>query len=264
MIDEYEFLVQAVRRGMGVDLAQYKRPQMERRLRAFADRHGVPGLAVLARRLREDPDLQRAFEGYFTINVSEFYRDPLRWEELRGAVLPELLRHRRALRAWSAGCSIGAEAYTLAMLLAERAPLARHFLLGTDIDARALVWAASGRGYRDPDVRALPADLRDRYLRHEADGWAVTAEVRRSVTFVRHDLLRDPCEQDFDLVVCRNVVIYFTESAKNALYRRLVASLRPGGILFVGGTEVVSRPHELGLEPVRVSFYRRRAVARAA
>ncbi len=257
---EYAAFVHRVRRLTGVDLAAYKPEQMRRRLTTLAARHGAATLPAFAELMQRDPTALQAFKAFFTINVSEFLRDPARWEDLARVVLPRLYEEggRRPLRAWSAGCANGAEPYSLAMLLEELAPGQPHRVLATDIDEAVVARAMRGSGYQEAELRHVSPARRARFFTRAADGtYAVTPALRARVTFRRQDLLRETPGHGWDLIVCRNVVIYFTEEAKRALYARLAEALRPGGVLFVGGTEVVPAAHALGFAPLLTSFYQK-------
>jgi chemotaxis protein methyltransferase CheR len=254
---DYAHFVARVRVLTGIDLSSYKAPQMQRRLLALATRQGAPTLRAFAQAMERDTKALEAFQNFFTINVSEFFRDPARWTALAEQVLPKLMQSpRRALRIWSAGCSIGAEPYTLAVLLDELYPGVAHTIFATDIDETTLRRAAGGAGYGETDLRNVAPSWRAKHFRQANDGsWSVTPALKSKITFRQHDMLREPAGQGFDLVVCRNVVIYFTDAAKQQLYGRFHDALRSGGVLFVGGTEVVSNARELGFTPWLTSFY---------
>ena len=259
---DYASFVHSVRRLLGIDLNGYKRDQMQRRLRALAQRYGVANLAGFASAMERDPAALTAFKDFFTINVSEFLRDPPRWQDLLDKALPRLFAEggRRALHCWSAGCSYGAEPYTLSLLLEERAPALTHRIIATDIDETILARAREGVRYQESDLRAIDAARRERFFMREGGGsWAVRPGVKGRVRFLKHDLMSPPPERNLDLIVCRNVVIYFTEEAKRKLYQRMFEALRPGGMLFVGATEVVAGAREMGYEPYLTSFYRKPA-----
>ncbi len=243
----------------GVDLTAYKAPQMERRLGTLLARAQVPSFAEYARLLERDPQRRQEFRDFVTINVSEFFRDADRFGELERRVLPTLVRGGRSLHVWSAGCSIGAEPYSLAIILRELAPGRQHTILATDIDETILARARSGAGYAAADIRGTSPERMARWFSVDAKGlYSVSPSVRALVTFQKHDLLRDPFPPGpFDLVVCRNVVIYFTEEAKERIYAGFVRALHPGGVLFVGGTEAIMYPQTLGLEVLGPGFYRR-------
>jgi len=243
----------------GLDLTSYKAPQMHRRLQALLARLRVADFAEYARLLEKDPERRQEFKDYVTINVSEFFRDADRFRELERRVLPELLGASATLRIWSAGCSIGAEPYSIAMLLRELAPGRNHTILATDIDQTILDRARAGRGYQIGDVRNVGAERVGRWFVAETDGrYSVGPGARGLIRFEKHDLLRDRYPSGpFDLIACRNVVIYFTEEAKDRIYQGFATALRPGGILFIGGTEAIMRPQTFGLQVMGPGLYRK-------
>ncbi len=195
-----------------------------------------------------------------TINVSELFRNAEKFQQLQTDVLPKLSAERAGLRVWSAGCSYGAEPYSLAMILHSSFPNQRHSIIATDIDDTVLSRAAEGRGFLDADIRQVPQALRDRYLIADGpDSWSIHADLKSMISFRRHDLLRDKFLEHLDLIVCRNVVIYFTDEAKSHIYRKFFAGLRPGGYLFIGGTEIIAEARHIGFHASLVSFYQRPA-----
>jgi chemotaxis protein methyltransferase CheR len=264
---DYAGFVRRVRPLTGIDLNGYKPEQMRRRLLSLALRHGAPTLTAFAELMARDEAALTAFKNFFTINVSEFLRDPSRWNDLTRHVLPGLLQEsgRGALRIWSAGCSYGAEPYTLAMLLEEISPGKPHQITATDIDETILARAHRGAGYIEADLRHVDGVRRERFFLKDADGsYRVKDALKARVRFVRQDLLAEVPGSGLDLIVCRNVVIYFTDEAKQALYERMYGALRPGGVLFVGGTEIVAGAREVGLDPFLTSFYLKGSSMRTA
>jgi chemotaxis protein methyltransferase CheR len=254
--DEYVAFCEGVQRLCGVDLNQYKRPQMERRIRTFTTERGHSSLALYLRELAKDPAEVDAFLDRVTINVSQLWRNPEQWTALAEKVLPVLAKEGR-IRAWSAGCSYGAEAYTLAATCRHVAPRAFLDVLGTDIDKRMVARAREGV-FNTDDARTAPADALASAFTRTADGWQATPALRANVRFEAGDLLRMRVPRErFDLVLCRNTVIYFTPDVRDALHARLVESLRPGGFLMIGATERVNGAPELGLESVAPFLYRR-------
>jgi len=242
----------------GVELGHYRPAQMERRLRSFAERAGHSDLDAYLAQLRRDVTARDAFLDRMTINVSELFRNPERFAELERDHLPALAAGARAgaLRVWSAGCSYGAEPYSLAILLRELAPRAPHEVLATDIDRTVLARAQEGR-FSDQDLRSVTPARRARWFEETAEGPRAVAELRGAIRFSRLDLLSDPSPGGCDLILCRNVVIYFNEDAKDRLYAGFFRALRPGGILFVGSTERINRPEAMGWEKAGTFFYRR-------
>lgn len=257
MIDlEYSYFQRKVLDLTGIDLSSYKSEQMRRRLNTIMARSGVRNLFEYYRVISQDPIKRQEFRDFVTINVSEFFRIPDKFEYLQRHIFPKLLDGQRKLNIWSAGCSNGAEPYTLAIILHELAPLGQGRILATDIDSSVLDIARKGI-YTLADVRNLKSSLLRKYFVPIGDRFQVIDQIRSRVQFEVHDLLRDKYESDFDLIVCRHVLIYFTEQAKDEIFRKFHRSLRPGGILFVGGTEMIKKPKDIGFESVSVSFYRK-------
>ena len=255
--DDFVALCVQVRRLCGVDLLQYKRGQMERRVRTWAQRRGTPDLAAYSARLGAEPEELDAFLDRVTINVSHLWRHEDQWTALAGTILPELATRGR-IRCWSAGSSYGAEAYTLAAVAREAVPGARVEIRGTDLDRRMIERARGGR-FSGEDARTAPAEPLLRWFDPVSDGgWQAKDALRRMVRFDVGDLLRMPipAAQD-DLILCRNTVIYFTEEVRDALHARLANALKPGGYLVVGGTERVADARGLGLESPLPFVYRK-------
>jgi chemotaxis protein methyltransferase CheR len=247
---------EGVRGLCDIDLLQYKRGQMERRVRSFAQRRGHEGLAPYLQLLVGDTGARDDFLDRVTINVSNLWRNPEQWEYLQAEIVPALAADG-TLRAWSAGCSYGAEAYTLAAVCRLAAPAARTSILGTDIDRRAIERARVG-DFSAEDVRDAPPTALARFFAAEGNRWEPIAELRAMVCFEVGDLLRlRPPVRTYDLVLCRNTVIYFNEDVRDALHKRLADALRPGGVLVVGATERVTAPGAIGLQAMAPFTYRK-------
>jgi chemotaxis protein methyltransferase CheR len=256
--DEYEAFCVAFRRVCGIDLLQYKRGQMERRIRSFVAARGDGDLLAYAKLLQTDKDELSKFLDRVTINVSQLWRNPEQWETLEEQILPDLAESgRNRVRCWSAGSSYGAEAYTLAAIARRAIPRATVSILGTDIDARMVERARSGVFSAD-DARDAPTATLASHFELVDGKWHASTELKRLVRFEQGDLLRvNPAPGSYDLVLCRNTVIYFNEDVRDALHGRLAASLRAGGRLVVGATERVSDPAKHGLEPESPFVYRK-------
>jgi chemotaxis protein methyltransferase CheR len=254
--DDYAGFCDGLRQICGIDLSQYKRPQMERRLRAFFERRGISRLTDSLPTLRRDPAELEALLDRVTINVSQLWRHPEQWRRLETEILPELAKAGR-VRAWSAGSSYGAEAYTLAAVCRQAIPTTNVRILGTDIDARVVARAKQATFSRE-DARGLDDRLMSRFFVVCDEGWQAKPELRSMVRFQVADLLRlDPPAAAHDLVMCRNTVIYFAEPVRDALHARLAKALRPGGYLVIGPTERVSDPSSMGLESVHPFILRK-------
>lgn len=260
---EYNYIRRQTLALINVDLNCYKAPQMQRRLQVYLVRSGHANWPKFFRTIRNDPVALRKFKDYLTINVSSFFRDSDKYKHLQTVILPELLHHCPALRVWSAGCSRGQEAYSLAILLAEATQANyRHQILATDIDSSALEWARAGGPYNMSELSNVSPVLLSRYFNFHNDSYWVKEELRRRITFRQHNLLADSITGGFDLIICRNVVIYFEPAAKDELYHRFYSALRSGGIFFVGGTEIISKATHMGFETTGISFYRRSGLGR--
>ena len=262
--DDYTAFCEGVRSIAQVDLLQYKRGQMERRVRSFAERRGTPDLAAYLIELRRDRGEVDAFLDRVTINVSQLWRNPEQWTVLAKRILPELAQAGK-VRIWSAGCSYGAEAHTLAAICRATIPAARVEIRGTDIDKRMVARGlaesrerAQAGLFSAEDGRDAPkAELR-RWFDEVPGGFQAKSEVRSMCRFEVGDLLRQRTRpESFDLVLCRNTVIYFNEDVRDQLHARLVETLRPGGYLIIGATERVVGAQALGLRATQPFTYRK-------
>lgn len=252
---EFMYLKRRIKALTGIDLDNYRECQMRRRLNAFISRTPAPNVVTYCRMLEQDPHILDELRKFLTIKVTEFFRDPAVFEEVARTILPDLLKRSPRLRIWSTGCSTGGEPYSIALLLKEYAPYARHTIMASDIDEVSLIKARAGGPYRPSEVKNVPEDLLDKYFRI-ADGYHwVNERVRQMVVFQQHDLLRDGFENEFDLISCRNVTIYFTDLARSQLNRRFYQSLKPGGVLFIGATESLSEGPNMGFTRLAHCFY---------
>ncbi|MFQ3549956.1 MAG: protein-glutamate O-methyltransferase CheR [Armatimonadota bacterium] len=254
--NDFNIFKKKVKASFGLDLEAYKRPQMERRLRANMEKVGVDSFAKYFLLLEKDEKLLNDFFDRVTINVTELFRNPEQFEVLRTKVLPELLASNKNLNIWSAGCSLGAEAYTLAILAKEASPSGKHSILATDIDDRMLARARAGI-FSDLEMKNVSKARQFKFFKTVENGFEATNEIKSIITFRKHDLLKDRFSAGYDLIVCRNVVIYFTDETKYDLYRKFFNSLRPGGYLFVGGTERITDYSDIGFENSFPFFYRK-------
>ena len=255
--DDYVEFCEGVRRLCSIDLLQYKRGQMERRIRTFAGTRGQGDLPEYLGVLKSDGSELDAFLDRVTINVSQLWRHPEQFTVLERDVLPELAEARR-IRAWSAGCSYGAEAYTLAAVALSAVPAAKVTITGVDIDERMIERARLGI-FTPGDARATPPGVMKTWFTELPDGSFEAKPALKAITrFEVGDLLRvRPRPGAYDLVMCRNTVIYFNDEVRDALHARLADALRPGGYLVVGATERVSAPQAIGLAPTHPFTYRK-------
>jgi chemotaxis protein methyltransferase CheR len=252
----YDRMARDVRGLLGIDLSQYKPAQVWRRVNGFAVARGLPDADALVVKAAQDADLRQAFLDMLTINVSEFFRNPEAWDALVAQYLKPMLLGQLSVRIWSAGCSLGFEPFTIAMLAREIAPHTPVTILASDLDETILARARQGI-YTEAQMAGVSPSRRARFFRPLDKNWQARPELQALITWQRHDLLRDPYDRPFDIICCRNVVIYFTEAAKADLYKHFCESLRVGGVLFLGATESIPNVRSVGLLPSGLTFYKR-------
>ncbi len=255
---EFERFTQGIRKLWNVDLSAYGQRQLHRRLRGMMTKGRVETLDEFLAYLRQNPAESEQCKDRFTINVSEFFRDAHLFEKLETMFGPGGAC-ADARKVWSAGCSYGAEPYTLAMILSDSAVSRDWQIHATDIDQGALDRARAGV-FTERDIRNVSGERRERYLKANDDGtYSICPQLKRRVVLSKLDLLAPAgCQPtNCDLVLCRNVIIYFTEEAKAAVQAMLVGSLSPGGVLLIGATERVAEAPRLGLESMGPFFYKR-------
>lgn len=240
------YLLKFVREASGVELTAEKAYLAEYRLRPIATAERVDDLQQLCRRLvdpKEAPLRQKVLDA-MTTHETLFFRDPavfVRIKKILEAWGAEKSGAARRLRIWSAACSTGQEAYSIAMLLRETIPDISSWdvkILGTDIAVEPLAAAEDGLYAQLHVNRGLPTNYLLKYFTQEAKGWRVSGELKRLVEF-RHASLLEPAPRGgpFDLVLCRNVMIYFNEATSRRVLSRLREALYAGGYLILGGSE---------------------------
>jgi chemotaxis methyl-accepting protein methylase len=261
---EFAALTAKITRERGFGCANYKDKCLRRRIAVRMRARGVHTYRDYARVLDGDAREYERLLDALTINVTRFFRNPEAWAVLDAKVLaPFVDAGGPPLRVWSAGCASGEETYTLGILLARRAaaggPGARaSSVLGTDIDKASLEAAERGR-YDGPALLEMPPDVRHAVF-PGVPPFTVPENVRGIVHFSRHDLLSDaPVGGPFDLIVCRNVTIYFDRASQLALLERFHYALRPGGAMMLGKVETLLGPMRSRFETVdaRERIFRR-------
>lgn len=245
-----------VLKEFNIDLSAYKSNQLHRRILSLMSRVGVNTVDEYITLLKSDAGQKQKFLDFITINVSEFFRNPEIFDEFKEKMKTELLKDKRPLNIWSAACSIGAEPYSLGIILDELTPGIRHRILATDIDSTILDRAAKGQ-YVYSEIKNVNKQYIDKYFRSEGDKYSIDSKIKNMVTFKKHDLILNSYERDFDVIVCRNVVIYFNQDIKEQIYEKFSKSLKKGGLLFVGATESIYNYKEFGFEKASTFIYRK-------
>ena len=254
---DYEGFKAAVLRLTSIDLSAYKEAQMKRRIDTLIRKHNIDGYDAFVTALKSDKELFEEFVNYLTINVSEFYRNPDQWELMDKTFIPELIsRFGTRLKVWSAACSTGDEPYSLVMALSRHIPLSNIKIVATDIDKQVIAQAKDGI-YAEKSIASVPADLKAKYFKKNGSFYEISNEIKSRVEFKEHNLLKDPYPMGCNLIVCRNVLIYFTEEAKTAVYEKFNKALAPEGILFIGSTEQIMNHKGIGYERRNSFFYQK-------
>ena len=243
MAYDYEKFKAAVLTLTRIDLNAYKERQMKRRIDALISKHGIKDYENYIQVLKTDKTRFEEFINYLTINVSEFYRNPDQWRLMDKEIIPELIgKFGKTLKIWSAACSTGDEPYSLVMALSRHIPLNMIRITATDLDKQVIAKAKVGL-YNEKSIAAVPDDFKKKYFTKIGLSYQISDEIKSRVTFSEHNLLGNDYGKDFNMIVCRNVLIYFTEEAKDEVFRKFYHSLKPGGILFIGSTEQIGRAH---------------------
>ena len=257
MAYDYEYLKKEVLALTAIDLNCYKEKQMKRRIDTLIAKHKIEGYDKYVQGLRSDKALFDEFVNYITINVSEFYRNPEQWKFMDEKVIPELIsKFGKSLKIWSAACSTGDEPYSLVMALSRHLPLNSIKIYATDLDKQVIAKAKVGL-YAEKSVESVPADLKSKYFTKVGPSYKIADEIKARVEFKEHNLLKDTYPTDYHMIVCRNVLIYFTEEAKDEVFRKYYNSLAKGGVLFIGSTEQIINYKEIGYERKNSFFYQK-------
>jgi len=246
--DDFAFFCKLILDRTGLVLGSDKTYLIESRLTPVARKHKLAGLDALATALRQsrDPNLLRDFTDALMTNESFFFRDGKPFEQFRQVVLPRLMASRaqqKHCRIWSAACSTGQEPYTLAMILKEEAAKLAGWkfdIVGTDISQEALTRARDGIYTQFEVQRGLPIQLLVKYFKQDGDKWQIAPDLRAMVQYREFNLLQDIGGLGrFDVVFCRNVLIYFDQATKSAILERISRALPSDGLLYLGGAETV-------------------------
>ncbi|MBO9571352.1 MAG: PAS domain-containing protein [Chitinophagaceae bacterium] len=235
----------------GHDFSNYKRPTLLRRIERRINVRNLNSLQAYANYLQHNPDEVTALLKDLLISVTNFFRDKKPFDALEVEVIPAILHNKKAeeqVRVWIAGCATGEEAYSLAMLFAEKtlgaidAPKIQIF--ATDIDETAISIAREGY-YTINDAADVSQERLRRFFNKEGDGYRIRREIREMILFANHNFLKDPPFSHLDLVSCRNVLIYLNHTAQERVMETFHFALKPGGYLFLGLSESAESANDL-------------------
>jgi len=245
--DAFDRLLEYIETDVGFETGFYNDAYLDRRITARMRRTDVDSYEEYLRRLTGDGEEEDRLLDSLSINVTGFFRNPEAWEGIR-SVLRTLTDDRRRVRVWSAPCADGREPYSLAMLALDDDEIRdrRVSVLGTDISDDSLAVAREGvyETSQTTDIaeELEPLDESDRYVDRDGDRFEVRDAVKELVEFEKHDLIRGESKRDFDLVLCRNLLIYIDTEYKVPIFETIEGSLHDRGYLVIGMTETL--PHE--------------------
>ncbi|MDE5933012.1 MAG: protein-glutamate O-methyltransferase CheR [Lachnospiraceae bacterium] len=255
MAYDYEYFKKAVLDLTKIDLDAYKEKQMKRRIDTLIAKNKITGYDNYVAALKKDNRMFEEFVNYLTINVSEFYRNPDQWQIMDREIIPELIRKfGKNLKIWSAACSTGDEPYSLVMAFSRHLPLNQIKIYATDLDKQVIAKAKTGL-YVEKSIASVPDDFKKKYFTKVGPSYQISNEIKSRVEFKEHNLLKDTYPTDYHLIVCRNVLIYFTEEAKDEVFRKFQKSLKSGGFLFIGSTEQIINHKDIGFDRRNSFFY---------
>lgn len=250
----FEFFNQWVEQKLGIQLDAYKERQMQRRIGNIMQTAGVNTLEAYAKLLETNHAARQEFLSHITINVTEFYRN----KDLFEAFEKQIIRKSEAgkmMKIWSAACSIGSEPYTLAMILNNH-NIRQAQIVATDIDENCLARGRSGL-YKANEIKNIPTAELKKHFSAVGEDFQAQPNLKQRIQFKKHDLLVDSYEKKCDVIVCRNVTIYFKNEARDNVYQKFSDVLEPGGILFTGATETINFSERFGLEKIDSFIYQK-------
>lgn len=257
-VDELENLLQYLKQILQIDLTGYKRSSVLRRTLVRMQRVGAEHYHDYFNRLQQQPDEATHLLDTILINFTSFFRDRPVWEYLESQVIPQILANKapsKPIRVWSAGCASGEETYSLAMLLIEALGIEqfhqRVWLYGTDIDADAISQARKGY-YPDYKIEAIPKAWQEKYFQRKDNGYCWRQDRHGSLSFHVHNLIQPSLLPQIDLLVCRNLLMYFTNETQLQTLVSFYSSLEDNGFLLLGKAEnLVMRPQRSLFTPLQ-------------
>jgi chemotaxis protein methyltransferase CheR len=244
---DFEFISQLLRKRAGIVLTGDKMYLLESRLAPLARKEGLPSIddLITVVRSRRDERLIAQVVDVMTTNETFFFRDKTPFDHLKDAIFPVLAQARRGsrIRIWCAACSTGQEPYSIAMMLDQNPALTGGVpveIVATDISDRCLERARQGLFTQFEVQRGLPIQMLMHYFTQQDDHWRISERLRQMVSFRKMNLIEPAYNLgQFDIVFCRNVLIYFDGPTKGAVLDRIASTMNPGGFLLMGAAESI-------------------------
>ncbi len=260
-MNEFQNFKQKASEILNLDLDGYKEKRIERRTKSLMKRYDINNFKECANRLKKDISFREAYLNHFTINTSEFFRNPKNYDYLRKEIIPKLLEKSRKINIWSAPCSNGSEPYTIAIILEEMGINYRNYnILGSDLDPEILSTAKKGI-YSESSIKNVPKDIFNKYF-EEINGqfkrYKLSSKIKSKVKFEKKDLINGKFEKnDWDLIISRNFFIYLTKEYKRLMVKKFTDVLKNERYFFIGSTEFIFGSEEFNLKKENLSFYKK-------
>lgn len=243
-ISDLRRITETIREQYNYDFTNYAMSSFKRRILRIMELYKFSSVDLLIKRLREDRIFFEEFLAELTVNVTEMFRDPSFWRELRDHIIPNILLNHNTINIWHAGCSSGEEVFSMAIMLKEMGILDRSKIIATDIDKVILAKAKQGvyplknmelneKNY----IRYQGTSSLYKYFKDENGRAVMDKSLVENVSFREHDLVQGIVFNKFDLILCRNVMIYFNQTLQNQVLKKLHESLFKYGYLIIGSKE---------------------------
>lgn len=243
----FELLKRVITRNTGFNCEHYKEAHFRRRINVRVRATNSENYEAYLKLLKRDPQEYESLIEALTVNVSEFFRNPETFSIIEKEIIPYIVKYRseslvRSIRIWSAGCAAGEEAYSLAILLHRVLKTDinnyRIRIIGTDIDTQCLEKAKKGI-YHENSLKNLDPNIKERYFLKQGDSYQIIDKLKSLMQFKRHDLISGSRNSHFDLIICRNVMIYFKKEIQEQLQLNFYQSLEKGGFFVIGKSETL-------------------------
>ncbi len=243
---------------INIKLDGYKIKRVKRRTDSLMRRHNIEDYSSCLKLLKKNPNFKTKYLGHFTINTTEFFRNPDNFTYLQENILPQLLAENKQIKIWSAPCADGSEPYTVAIILKEMGVKPSHYkILASDLDSEILKTAKTGI-YGANSLKKVPENIVQKYFTNLPNNkYQINREIIKQVKFEKKDLINESYQKNWNLIMSRNFFIYLTKELKKKLTTRFVNVLQPGGYLFLGNTEFIFNSRQFGLNKEYQSFYQK-------
>lgn len=251
---DIEKLYDYVYREFRIKLDAYKEIQMNRRMEFFISKTSASSSEEFIKMCEKDKNLKNEFLNLITINVTEFFRNPDIFLQIKG-IFKKSLPKKDEYRIWSSACSNGAEPYSVAMIL-DSMDIHNYKILATDIDQSILSYAKKGI-YTNDEIKEVPNYYLVNYFNKVDNKFEIAEKIKSKISFKKHDLILDEYPENIDFILCRNVVIYFKKQAKMKIYNDFYECLNPNGIVFIGATENIYDYQQIGFNKLSTFFYQK-------